>query len=145
MMADALEALIRYAQSKLTDELKENDDKTMAIACAGLFHVWERGNFKAGDIRVDPDNMLPYECITPHDSIVNTGEDYTIKNRALWKPYHSKTPEWALPYEAPTGAHDMYKAGEYMIWTDGTIQHCLEDTNFNPEEYQQAWEVYNAQ
>lgn len=145
MMADALEALIRYAQSKLTDELKENDDKTMAIACAGLFRVWERGNFKAGDIRVDSDNGFPYECITPHDSIVNTGEDYTIKNRALWKPYHSKTLEWALPYEAPTGAHDMYKAGEYMIWTDGTIQHCLEDTNFNPEEYQQAREVYNAQ
>lgn len=145
MMADALEALIRYAQSKLTDELKENDDKTMAIACARLFRVWERGNFKAGDIRVDSDNGFPYECITPHDSIVNTGEDYTIKNRALWKPYHSKTLEWALPYEAPTGAHDMYKAGEYMIWTDGLTYKCTQDTNFSPEEYPQAWEVYNAQ
>lgn len=141
MMADALEALIRYAQSKLTDELKENDDKTMAIACVRLFRVWERGNFKAGDIRVDSDNGFPYECITPHDSIVNTGEDYTIKNRALWKPYHSKTLEWALPYEAPTGVHDMYKVGEFMIWTDGTVKKCVQDTNFSPEEYSQAWEA----
>lgn len=26
----------------------------------------------------------------------------------------------------------MYKAGEYMIWTDGAVKHCLEDTNFSP-------------
>ena len=144
MMADALEALIRYAQSKLTDELKENDDKTIAISCAGLFRVWERGNFKAGDIRVDSDNGFPYECIMPHDSITNPGDDYTIKNRTLWKPYHSKTPEWALPYEAPTGAHDMYKSGEYMIWTDGLVYRCKEDTSFGPADYSGGWEVYNA-
>lgn len=34
-----------------------------------------------------------------------------------------------------TGAHDMYKAGEYMIWTDGIIKKCLRDTNFSPTEY----------
>ena len=33
------------------------------------------------------------------------------------------------------GAHDMYKAGEYMIWTDGTVKKCLRDTNFSPDEY----------
>ena len=27
------------------------------------------------------------------------------------KPWHSRKPEYALPWEAPTGAHDMYKAG----------------------------------
>ena len=34
----------------------------------------------------------------------------------------------------------MYKAGEYMIWTDGTVKKCVQDTNFSPEEYPQAWE-----
>lgn len=27
-----------------------------------------------------------------------------------------------------------------MIWTDGTVKKCIQDTNFSPEEYQQAWE-----
>ena len=27
-----------------------------------------------------------------------------------------------------------------MIWSDGKVKHCLEDTNFSPEEYPQAWE-----
>ena len=35
---------------------------------------------------------------------------------------------------------DGYKAGEYMIWTDGTVKKCVQDTNFSPEEYPQAWE-----
>ena len=46
----------------------------------------------------------------------------------------------ALPWEAPTGTHDMYKTGEYMIWTDGTVKKCAQDTNFSPTEYPQAWE-----
>lgn len=27
-----------------------------------------------------------------------------------------------------------------MIWTDGTIKKCVQDTNFTPEEHSQAWE-----
>ena len=139
MIADTLESLIRYAQRKLSEEAKSADDKTMAISCSGLFRSWKRGVYETGDIRVDPDNGYPYECIAPHDSIVNTGDDYTIKNRALWKPYHSRSPQWALPWEAPTGAHDMYRSGEYMVWTDGRTYLCVEDTNYSPEEYPQAW------
>lgn len=48
--------------------------------------------------------------------------------------------EYALPWEAPTGAHDMYKAGEYMIWTGGVIKKALRDTNFSPDEYPADWE-----
>lgn len=141
MIAEALESLIRYARTELESAAPGSGDKTIAISCRGLFRTWERGEFAAGDIRVDPDTGYPYECITPHDSAVETGADYTVKNRALWKPYHSRSPEWALPWEQPTGAHDMYKAGEYMVWTDGTVRRCREDTNFSPEEYSQAWET----
>lgn len=84
------------------------------------------------------DGETPYECLIDHDSTANP--DWDISVRTLWKPYHSRDPKWALPWIQPTGAHDMYKAGEYMVWTDGTIWHCLEGTNFNPEEYPQAWE-----
>lgn len=26
-----------------------------------------------------------------------------------------------------------------MIWTDGTVKKCIQDTNFSPGEYAQAW------
>lgn len=35
---------------------------------------------------------------------------------------------------------NMYHAGEYMIWTDGTVKKCIQDTNFSPDEYPQDWE-----
>lgn len=69
-----------------------------------------------------------------------TQQDWTIDTPTLWKPWHSRKKEYALPWEAPTGAHDMYKAGEYMIWTDGTAKKCIQDTNFSPEKYPDAWE-----
>lgn len=137
MIADVLEALVRYAQSNITRDAQSADDKTLAISCAALFREWKPGSYKAGDIRTS--NGIPYECMTDHDSTVNT--DWTIDVRSIWKPYHSRQKEWALPWIQPTGAHDMYKAGEYMVWTDGTTRHCLEDTNFSPEEYSQAWDL----
>ena len=76
--------------------------------------------------------------MTAYDGTVQ--QDWTIDNRTLWKPWHSRKAEYALPWEAPTGAHDMYKAGEYMIWTDGSVKKCVQDTNFSPIEYPQAWE-----
>lgn len=27
-----------------------------------------------------------------------------------------------------------------MIWTDNKVKQCLQDTNFSPDEYPQAWE-----
>ena len=26
-----------------------------------------------------------------------------------------------------------------MVWTDGNTYKCVQDTNYNPEEYAQAW------
>ena len=39
----------------------------------------------------------------------------------------------------------MYHAGEYIVWTDGTIKRCKEDTNFSPEDYPQAWETWEPE
>ena len=61
--------------------------------------------------------------------------DWTIDTSTLWKPWHSRKKEYALPWD------DMYKSGEYMIWTDGYTYLCKEDTNFSPEDYPQAWEI----
>ena len=137
---DPTAALQEIQTQAVLAQIAESEDKTLGIQCSAQFPVWERGNYVEGDVRADPDTGYPYECITPHDSIINTGEDYTIKNRTLWKPWHSRKAEYALPWEAPTGAHDMYKAGEYMIWTDGTVKKCVQDTNFSPDDWPQSWE-----
>lgn len=132
------ECIVTLAKSLVVTQTAESDDKTLGIQCMALFEPWTKGNYKAGDVRTDPKTGCPYECIQAHDSTVNTDWDITV--RTLWKPWHSKSLEYALPWEAPTGAHDMYKQGEYMIYTDKNIYKCIQDTNFSPTDYPQAWE-----
>lgn len=114
------------------------DDKTEGIACRGLIPVYiQNKQHEVGEVATHPETGYPKECIMSYDGTVQ--QDWTIDTPTLWKPWHSRKPEYALPYEAPTGAHDMYKTGEYMIWTDGYTYGCLQDTNFSPDEYPQAW------
>ena len=133
------EGIIALAKSLVVTQISESEDKTLGIQCMALFEPWTKGNYEVGDVRTDPKTSYPYECITQHDSVSNP--DWTIDNRTLWKPWHSRSLEYALPWEAPTGAHDMYKIGEYMIFADGKVYKALQDTNFSPTEYAQAWEV----
>lgn len=132
------EGITALCKSLLQDATAAGEDKTLGIACMALFPTWEAGAYEVGDVRTSPTTGYPYECMTDHDSTVNI--DWTIDNRTLWKPWHSRSAEYALPWERPSGAHDMYKAGEYMIWTDKSIKKCIEDTNYSPDEYPQAWE-----
>lgn len=138
MMNEALESLIRYAQEKLLSELAQSEDKTTGIACRGLIPIYEQNqSYSVGDIRLHPTTGYPKECILAYNG--SEQPDWTIDTPTLWKPWHSRKKEYALPWEAPTGAYDMYKSGEYMIWTDGFTYQCTQDTNFSPEEYAQAW------
>jgi hypothetical protein len=133
------ECIVALAKSLVVTQTAESDDKTLGIQCMVLFEPWTKGNYKVGDVRTDPKTGYPYECIQAHNSTVNTDWDITV--RTLWKPWHSKSLEYALPWEAPTGAHDMYKNGEYMIFTDKNIYKCIQDTNFSPTDYPQAWKI----
>lgn len=130
---DPYEAIQQIQKESIIEQVKENEDKTLGVSCMTLFDVRTQDNYTVGDVRTDPDNGYPYKCITEHDSISNP--EWTIKNRTLWKPWHSKSVEYALPYETPTGAHDMYKTGEFMIFTDGKVYKALQDTNFSPTYY----------
>lgn len=115
----------------------KSEDKTLVIATKDYFEPWTPGEYAVGDIRLDG-NGNPRECILAHSSVSNPGWD--INTRTLWKPYHSRKKEYAIPYEAPTGAHDMYFAGEYAIYK-GDVYLCKSNTNYSPEEYSQAWEI----
>ena len=109
------------------------------IADAALLRPWTPGDYAAGDVRVQ--DGYPYKCCQAHDSTDNPDWD-PATNRALWVPYHATTTKWALPYAAPTGAHDAYQDGEYMIWTDGQIYRCNTDnTVWGPDTLPGAWEV----
>ena len=132
------EGMLELNHAILAQNLADTGDKTLAIACMVFFEPWKPGVYAAGDIRTNPETGYPRECMLDHDSTVNT--DWTITTATLWKPYHSRKKEYALPWETPTGVHDMYKAGEYMVWTDYGIYKCLTDTNFNPVDYPSAWE-----
>ena len=132
------EGMLELNRAILADKLADTEDKTLAIACMAFFEPWTPGKYSVGDIRTNPETGYPRECILAHDSTVNP--DWTIATASLWKPYHSRKKEYALPWETPTGAHDIYKAGEYMIWTDYNVYRCKMDTNFSPAEYATAWQ-----
>ena len=120
-----------------------DDDNTPKIVCSVLFDEYVQAEYhNVGDIRLD-ENGYPYECILAYDGAIQP--DWTIHTATLWKPYHSTLPEYALPWVAPTGAHDIYKAGEYMVYTDGDTYKCLVDTNFSPTDYPAGWEDITPQ
>ncbi len=54
--------------------------------------------------------------------------------------HHGKDKEHAYPWSTPSGAHDLYKSGEFMTFTDGSIYKALEDTAFSPMDLPTAWE-----
>lgn len=59
----------------------------------------------------------------------------------FWRPLHGKSATTARPWVKPQyGTTDMYHAGEYMVWTDGTIKKALRDTAYSPAEYAADWQ-----
>lgn len=134
----ALESAIYYSQMLANGKSVETDDQR--LRASGLFADWAAGSYQVGDIRNAKGQT--WECFQAHDNA--TYPDINPDNTAwytFWRPLHGKSPETARPFTPVQGAHDMYRAGEYMIYTDGLTYKCLSDTNFSPEEYSSAWEV----
>ena len=127
---------MRRAMDALVGKIAENTEEANAYTAA--VREWKEGAYSTGDVRMR--NGAPYKCVQAHDSTANPG--WTPEaTPALWMQYHGTTKETARPWITPTGAHDMYKAGEYMIWTDGKTYKAKMDTAYSPAEYAQAWEV----
>lgn len=111
-----------------------------AIWFMDLCKAWTAGRHTAGEVyRVD--GQL-WQCIQDYDNAVYPD---IVPGGSAWgtfhKPYHGTSEETALEWVAPTGAHDMYLTGEYMVWTDGKTYRCVSGTAYSPEEYAGAWEV----
>ncbi|MBQ8144593.1 MAG: hypothetical protein IJ042_07380 [Butyricicoccus sp.] len=130
-------------------KLRAKMENTFAMAAASmtgdqiitnriLCKPWSPGVYAVGDVRTTAGGI--WSCCQAHDSTANPAWTPDAE-RALWAPYHGTTADTALPFVQPTGAHDMYKQSEYMIYTDGQLYRCLSDTAYSPTDYADAWEV----
>ncbi len=107
-----------------------------------LLRPWSPGKYSAGDVRAQ--DGVPYKCVQAHDSTGNEGWKPSA-TPALWMQYHGTCCDTARAWVAPTGAHDMYRAGEWMIYTDGKLYECLSDTAYSPTDYAAAWRADGEQ
>lgn len=101
--------------------------------------IWKPAVYSIGDVRCE--DGIPYKCVQAHDSTMNDGWKPSA-TPALWMQYHGTTIETAREWVQPTGAHDMYLAGEYMIW-NGNVYICKENTIYSPDAYSAAWSMIN--
>lgn len=103
-----------------------------------LYKEWELGSHATGEV-YSADGQL-WECYQAYDNAVYPD---IVPGNAAWytfnRPLHGNSRETARVFVQPTGAHDMYHAGEYMIY-EGKMYLCLQDTAYSPAEYAAAWE-----
>lgn len=122
-----------YAQCKLSNEQR--------IIMITLSPKWISGNHKKGEIYSTNVNGLQiWECIQDYD---NSRNPDIVPEDPSWgtfhKPFHGTTKETALEFMRPTGAHDTYDVGEYMIYKSKYYK-CKRQTNFSPDENPSDWE-----
>lgn len=141
---DALASAIYVSRKSLDGRSIESDDER--LRASGLYEDWKAGSYAAGDVRNtrsedSPGNTQTWACFQAHDNAVYP--DIAPGNTAwftFWRPLHGTSPETARPFVPVQGAHDLYRAGEYMT-LDGKLYRCLSDTAFSPAEQPEAWET----
>lgn len=128
--ANAVRLLMAGKQPTTADEI---------IMCSALYDEWMPGKHVAGDIfSVDGD---VWECFQNYDNAVYP--DIKPGNSAWYtfnRPFHGTSRETARNFVHPTGAHDVYKAGEWAV-QDGKFTKANQDTAYSLAEYPQAWDV----
>lgn len=115
----------------------ETDDEKICVSA--LWPEWAAGRHETGEIyNVDG---APWECYQSYDNATHPdiqpgGSAWQTFNR----PLHGTSRETARYFVQPTGAHDIYKTGEWML-SSGRFWRCLENTAYSPEDYPQAWQA----
>ena len=133
-------AAVKFARMMLPVQTMTADQ---TISVSALYDEWAEGAYQVGDIRLAwyDGTHQPWKCRQEHDTA--TYPDITPDGtawRTFWIPFHGTTPETAQDWIAPSGAHDQYNAGEYVIY-NGQTYHALSATVYTPDEYAQAWEA----
>lgn len=127
------------AMRPLMTDLVRDKPADLVISASEMLLSWTEGKYVLGDVRMW--DGQPRRCCQAHDSTGNP--TWTPATASLWAPFHALSAAYALAWVPPTGAHDMYKTGEYMVWTDDLVYKCQQDTAYSPLEYAGAWERVN--
>lgn len=128
--ANAVRLLMADKQPTTADEI---------IMCSALYDEWQEGKHVAGDVFCVGGE--PWECFQHYDNAVYP--DIKPGNSAWYtfnRPFHGTSRETARNFVHPTGAHDVYKAGEWAV-QDGKFTKANQDTAYSLAEYPQAWDV----
>lgn len=128
--ANAVRLLMKGEKPKTADEI---------IMCSALYDEWQEGKHVTGDVFCVGGE--PWECFQNYDNAVYP--DIKPGNSAWYtfnRPFHGTSRETARNFVHPTGAHDVYKAGEWAV-QGGKFTECLSDTSYSLEEYSAAWGV----
>lgn len=124
----------------LMQTLMINQPAAVVLPLMPFMEEWREGKWTAGVSLLYLG--LPYKVLQTHNSQGNPGWNPLLAV-SLFAPWHGISLETAQPWKKPIGAHDMYKADEYMVFTDGRTYCCLQDTAYSPAEYPQAWKAIN--
>lgn len=131
---DALASAVYLAKLQLST-VTDDDQR---IRASGLYADWTAGAHTVGEVYNA--NGQTWECYQAYDNAAYP--DITPDN-AAWltfnRPLHGKTKDTARPWVRPAHAGDIYRKGEWMVYTDGLYYECIADTNFSPEEYPNGW------
>lgn len=126
---------IRAAMDTAAAHVTADNDR---LAIRALYLPWAAGSHIVGDVYTADGQV--WECIQAYDNAVYPD---IVPGGTAWgtfhRPLHGTSPETAMPFVQPTGAHDIYKAGEYMTLAD-KLWRCRSDTAYSPTEYADAWE-----
>lgn len=128
--ANAVRLLMAGKQPTTADEI---------IMCSALYDEWQEGKHVTGDVFCVGGE--PWECFQNYDNAVYP--DIKPGNSAWYtfnRPFHGTSRETARNFVHPTGAHDIYKKGEWAV-QGGKFTECLSDTSYSLEEYSAAWGV----
>lgn len=135
-MYKTMEDLVRMVRI-LADQHAPSMAADDVIGISAVLSSWKEGKYTAGT--VVQLNDQPWRCLQDHDS---TGNPTWCPGQAvsLWGAYHATNAARALPWQAPSGAHDTYNAGEYMVYIDGKTYRCNTDaTVYGPDVLPNAW------
>lgn len=117
---------------------QESTTANEVIDMLELLAPWKEGPHMAGEVVVY--NDYPYRVVQAHDSTGNPGWN-PKEAPALFAPFHATDKEHALPWVSPTGAHDAYNRGEWMIFK-GVVYECqMDGCVYDPEVYPSAWKA----
>lgn len=117
--------------------LLQGETREKALPLKQYIPEWEPGPFEEGDIRKDEGQIYQLIDGKAHDA-TNQPDWRPSQQPSLWFLWHGISRETAMPFVPVTGAHDIYRKGEWMILEDEYYE-ALEDTAYSPKDYASAW------